>query len=93
MFSEIIHYIIISKYTQECTQLIELFIKNFLGSAYHPLPSKYDISKAPSIPSNPLAIKLNSVIRTVRSPTQEEFMYYNIPPRSLAQRLHPPVWT
>ena len=57
---------------------IELFIKNFLGSAYHPLPSKYDISKAPSIPSNPLAIKLNSVIRTVRSPTQEECI--TIPP-------------
>ena len=70
MFSEIIHHIIISKYTLECTQLKYLLKFSRKCIIYHPLPSKYDISKAPSIPSNPLAIKLNRVIRTVRSPTQ-----------------------
>ena len=47
-FSEIIHHIIISKYTPECTQL------NY---------SSYKNSRK-CILSNPLAIKLNSVIRS-----------------------------
>ena len=54
MYSEIIHHIIISKYTLECTQLNYL-LKIFL---------------AEHLPSNPLSIKLNSVIRTVRSTMQ-----------------------
>ena len=57
IFSEIIHHVIISKYTLECTQV-------------HYFKNKF----RESIPSNPLAMKLNSVIRT---PDNEIGIYYN----------------
>ena len=64
MFPEIIHHIIISKYTLECTQL-KFLLKNF--SEKHTLES-----------SSRLAIKLNIVIRTARSTTQARCI--TIPP-------------
>ena len=44
--------------------LIELFLKNFLGRAY--------------IPSNHLAVKLNSVIRTARQRKRSVLQYLSI---------------
>ena len=63
IFSEIIHHIIISRYTLECTQLH--YCIKFSGK---------------SIPSNPLAMKLNSVIHTV---TTKQAGCITIPPHYL----------
>ena len=61
IFSEIIHHVIMSKYTLECTQ-VHYFKKN----------------SRESISSNPLAMKLNSVIRTARQRNRDILQYLHI---------------